>query len=91
MLMQLTPQFGAILLTIVIATVVSVGTHSVDIVNRVLFSVKIIVLVLTLSLLVPHVQSINLLEIKISLRSLGMLILTSLLRPPPFMNFLECS
>jgi tyrosine-specific transport protein len=60
--MQLTPQFGAILLTIVIAAVVSVGTHSVDIVNRVLFSVKIIVLVLTLSLLVPHVQSINLLE-----------------------------
>ncbi len=60
--MQLTPQFGAILLTIIVATVVSVGTHSVDIVNRVLFSVKIIVLVLTLSLLVPHVQSINLLE-----------------------------
>lgn len=56
------PQFGAILLTVIIATVVSIGTHSVDLVNRVLFTVKIVVLVLTLSLLMPHVESINLLE-----------------------------
>jgi len=63
--LELTPQFGAVLLTIIVATVVSIGTHSVDIVNRVLFSVKIIVLALTLSLLFPHVQSINLLEMPV--------------------------
>ncbi|WP_255555026.1 aromatic amino acid transport family protein [Moritella sp. 24] len=62
---ELTPQFGAVLLTIIIATVVSIGTHSVDIVNRVLFSVKIIVLALTLSLLFPHVESIHLLEMPV--------------------------
>jgi len=63
--LELTPQFGAVLLTFIVATVVSIGTHSVDIVNRVLFSVKIIVLALTLSLLFPHVQSINLLEMPV--------------------------
>lgn len=63
--LELTPQFGAILLTIIVATVVSIGTHSVDLVNRVLFSVKIIVLALTLSLLFPHVESINLLEMPV--------------------------
>lgn len=63
--LELTPQFGAILLTVIVATVVSIGTHSVDIVNRVLFSVKIIVLALTLSLLFPHVQSIHLLEMPV--------------------------
>ncbi|WP_017219827.1 aromatic amino acid transport family protein [Moritella dasanensis] len=63
--LELTPQFGAILLTIIVATVVSIGTHSVDMVNRVLFSVKIIVLALTLSLLFPHVESINLLEMPV--------------------------
>ncbi|PKH06745.1 aromatic amino acid transport family protein [Moritella sp. Urea-trap-13] len=65
MSLELTPQFGAILLTIIVATVVSIGTHSVDIVNRVLFSVKIIVLALTLSLLFPHVEAINLLEMPV--------------------------
>jgi len=59
---EMTQQIGAILLTVIIATVVSIGTHSVDLVNRVLFTVKIIVLVLTLGLLMPHVKSINLLE-----------------------------
>ena len=63
--LELTPQFGAILLTMIIATVVSVGTHSVDLVNRVLFTVKIIVLVLTLSLLMPHIQSMHLLEMPV--------------------------
>ncbi|NQZ93239.1 MAG: amino acid permease [Moritella sp.] len=63
--LELTPQVGAILLTIIVATVVSIGTHSVDIVNRVLFSVKIVVLALTLSLLFPHVESINLLEMPV--------------------------
>jgi len=65
MSLELTPQYGAILLTIIVATVVSIGTHSVDMVNRVLFSVKIIVLALTLSLLFPHVESINLLEMPV--------------------------
>ena len=65
MSLELTPQFGAILLTIIVATIVSIGTHSVDMVNRVLFSVKIIVLALTLSLLFPHVESINLLEMPV--------------------------
>jgi len=65
MSLELTPQFGAILLTIIVATVVSIGTHSVDLVNRVLFSVKIIVLALTLSLLFPHVEAINLLEMPV--------------------------
>jgi len=62
---ELTPQIGALMFTVIIATVVSIGTHSVDFVNRILFCLKLVVLVLTLTLLLPHVQTINLLEMPI--------------------------
>lgn len=62
---ELTPQIGALMFTVIIATVVSIGTHSVDFVNRILFGLKLVVLVLTLTLLLPHVQTINLLEMPI--------------------------
>ncbi len=38
------PQLGALLFTILIAAVVSVGTHTVDMVNRILFTAKIVAL-----------------------------------------------
>ncbi|MBP6344536.1 MAG: amino acid permease [Neisseriaceae bacterium] len=52
--------WGTVFFTVVVALVVSIGTHSVDIVNRVLFTLKIIALVIMLSLLLPHVQAENL-------------------------------
>ncbi|WP_064602795.1 tyrosine transporter TyrP [Photobacterium sp. J15] len=59
------PQTGTIFFTLMIASVVSVGTHSVDMVNRVLFGLKIVALTVMLCLLVPHVQSVHLIEMPV--------------------------
>ncbi|MGF1698922.1 tyrosine transporter TyrP [Photobacterium makurazakiensis] len=53
---EVTAQTSAILFTVVIAAIVSIGTHSVDMVNRALFTLKIIALIVMLSLLVPNVD-----------------------------------
>ncbi|MGF1679861.1 tyrosine transporter TyrP [Photobacterium minamisatsumaniensis] len=53
---EVTAQTSAILFTVVIAAIVSIGTHSVDMVNRALFTLKIIALIVMLSLLAPNVD-----------------------------------
>ncbi len=53
-------HLGAVLFTIAAAIVVAIGTHSVDVVNRVLFGLKIIALVVMLFLLLPNIKMSNL-------------------------------
>ncbi|AWK82197.1 tyrosine transporter TyrP [Photobacterium damselae] len=59
---DIAPQIATVVFTFVIASVVAIGTHSVDIVNRVLFTAKIIAMAVMLALLLPQVKSHNLLE-----------------------------
>ncbi|UKA09269.1 aromatic amino acid transporter [Photobacterium damselae subsp. damselae] len=59
---DIAPQIATVIFTFVIASVVAIGTHSVDIVNRVLFTAKIIAMAVMLALLLPQVKSHNLLE-----------------------------
>ncbi|HIF9066425.1 TPA: aromatic amino acid transport family protein [Photobacterium damselae] len=59
---DIAPQIATVVFTFVIAIVVAIGTHSVDIVNRVLFTAKIIAMAVMLALLLPQVKSHNLLE-----------------------------
>lgn len=59
------PQMGAILFTIIIGTIVSIGTHTVDIINRLLFITKVIVLTMMLGLLLPNIQQQHLIEMPI--------------------------
>jgi len=58
-------QLGAILFTMLIGTVVAIGTRSVDMINRSLFSLKLIALVLMLFLLLPHVSVDNLVALPV--------------------------
>ncbi|TMO64488.1 aromatic amino acid transport family protein [Pseudoalteromonas aurantia] len=59
------PQAGSILLAVVIATIVTAGTSTVDKLNRVLFSIKIIVLTSLFFVLTPYVQGTHLLDMPI--------------------------
>ncbi|KAF7774336.1 tyrosine-specific transport protein [Pseudoalteromonas citrea] len=59
------PQAGSILLAIVIAAIVTAGTSTVDKLNRVLFSIKIIVLTSLFFVLTPYVQGAHLLDMPI--------------------------
>ncbi|QUJ66356.1 tyrosine transporter TyrP [Photobacterium sp. GJ3] len=59
------PQVGTIVFTLLIAAVVSIGTHSVDMVNRVLFTLKVIALIVMLSLLLPHIQGQHLVDMPV--------------------------
>jgi tyrosine-specific transport protein len=63
--LSLAPQVGTVGFTVIIAIVVSIGTHSVDMVNRVLFTLKVIALAVMLFLLMPHVQGVHLVEMPI--------------------------
>ncbi|NHB86634.1 tyrosine transporter TyrP [Photorhabdus tasmaniensis] len=54
-------SIGVALFTLIGGGVVCIGTSSVDMVNRVLFSAKLIFLILMLGMMMPHVQSANLL------------------------------
>lgn len=54
--LNVTAQASAAAFTIIIATIVGIGTHSVDMVNRILFTLKIVALVVMLGLLVPNVD-----------------------------------
>jgi len=56
---------GAILFTVLIGTVVAIGTRSVDMINRSLFSLKLIALVLMLFLLLPHISVDNLVALPV--------------------------
>ncbi|MDB6371184.1 tyrosine transporter TyrP [Photorhabdus bodei] len=59
--LSLPASIGVILFTVIGGGIVCIGTSSVDMVNRVIFSAKIIFLVLMLGMMMPHVQHINLL------------------------------
>ncbi|NLS12626.1 amino acid permease [Vibrio sp. SM6] len=52
---QLTPQAANTLFTLIVATVVAVGTATVDKVNRVLFTLKLLAMALVLFFLAPNV------------------------------------
>ncbi|MCC8374957.1 MULTISPECIES: tyrosine transporter TyrP [Photorhabdus] len=59
--LSLPASIGVILFTVIGGGIVCIGTSSVDMVNRVIFSAKIIFLVLMLGMMMPYVQHINLL------------------------------
>ncbi|WP_086967981.1 aromatic amino acid transport family protein [Vibrio coralliirubri] len=54
---ELNAQITTFLFTLLVAGVVTIGTHSVDKVNRVLFGLKLIAMVLVLSFLAPNITS----------------------------------
>ena len=54
---ELNGQITTLLFTLLVAGVVTIGTHSVDKVNRVLFGLKLIAMVLVLSFLAPNITS----------------------------------
>lgn len=54
---------GVLLFTLIAGGIVCVGTHMVDMFNRVLFSAKIILLVVMLGLMMPHIHQTNLLTL----------------------------
>lgn len=56
---------GVLMFTVVAGGIVCVGTHMVDMFNRVLFSAKIILLVVMLALMMPHIHHTNLLTMPI--------------------------
>lgn len=56
---------GLLLFTVFAGGVVCVGTHMVDMFNRILFSAKIILLVVMLGLMMPHIHHTNLLALPV--------------------------
>lgn len=62
---QLPAYAGVLLFTLVGGGVVCFGTHSVDVINRVLFAIKIFFLAAMLILLLPHVQQVSLLSMPV--------------------------
>lgn len=58
---EIKPSAGVLLFTLIAGGIVCIGTHSVDMFNRVLFSAKIILLIIMLTLMMPHVHQANLL------------------------------
>lgn len=63
--LNLDNQLTTLVFTLLVAIVVTIGTHSVDKVNRVLFSLKLIAMVLVLSFLAPNITSQYLLSMPI--------------------------
>lgn len=61
--LRVSPVAGVLLFTLVAGGVVCAGTTLVDLFNRLLFSAKIIFLLVMLALLMPHVHSLNLLTL----------------------------
>ncbi|HEQ1857396.1 TPA: tyrosine transporter TyrP [Providencia alcalifaciens] len=53
-------QTAIVMFTIVGAAIVCVGTHSVDFINRILFTAKTIFLVIMLAVMMPHAEAVNL-------------------------------
>ncbi|MEZ9934468.1 aromatic amino acid transport family protein [Vibrio sp. 10N.261.46.E12] len=54
---ELNGQITTLIFTLLVAGVVTIGTHSVDKVNRVLFGLKLVAMVLVLSFLAPNISS----------------------------------
>ncbi|OTA18201.1 tyrosine transporter TyrP [Xenorhabdus vietnamensis] len=59
---------GSVLFTLIGGSIVCIGTSSVDFINRILFSAKIIFLILMFGLMLLHVQKNNLLSMPIEQR-----------------------
>lgn len=59
------PQIGSIILALLIASIVTAGTGTVDKLNRVLFTIKIIVLASLFFVLTPYVRGEHLLDMPI--------------------------
>ena len=59
------PQVGSIAIAIIVATIVTMGTSAVDKLNRVLFTIKVLVLASLFFVLTPYVQGEHLLEMPI--------------------------
>ncbi len=62
---QLPPQVGAILFAIIFGSIITLGTSTVDKINRLLFAVKVIALASIFYLLTPYVEGQHLLEMPI--------------------------
>lgn len=60
---EISAESGVLLFTLVAGGIVCVGTHMVDMFNRLLFSAKIILLVVMLGLMMPHIHQTNLLTL----------------------------
>lgn len=60
---EISAESGVLLFTLVAGGIVCVGTSMVDMFNRLLFSAKIILLVVMLGLLMPHIHQTNLLTL----------------------------
>ncbi|TSJ52110.1 tyrosine transporter TyrP [Atlantibacter subterranea] len=58
---SITPTSGVLMFTLVAGGIVCIGTHMVDMFNRLLFSAKIVLLVVMLALMMPHIHQANLL------------------------------
>lgn len=52
---------GILLFTLVAGGIVCIGTSSVDLFNRILFSGKVLMLIVMLAVMLPHIQRVNLL------------------------------
>ncbi|EOL9039093.1 tyrosine transporter TyrP [Cronobacter sakazakii] len=61
----ITPATGVLAFTLVGGLIVSIGTHSVDLVNRLLFTAKTIFLVVMLAMMMPHIHQVNLLTLPV--------------------------
>ncbi|MCF2860171.1 aromatic amino acid transporter [Pseudoalteromonas sp. SMS1] len=62
---KIAPQIGSVVLAVVVATIVALGTSTVDKLNRVLFTIKIIVLASLFFVLTPYVHGQHLLNMPI--------------------------
>lgn len=62
---DLAPQTGSVILAILVGTIVTLGTSTVDKLNRVLFTIKIIVLGSLFFVLTPYVRGQHLLDMPI--------------------------
>ncbi|MBQ4831879.1 amino acid permease [Pseudoalteromonas sp. MMG010] len=60
--LNIAPQMASVILACVIAFVITLGTSKVDVLNRVLFSIKIVVLASLFYMLTPYVHTTHLLE-----------------------------
>ncbi|EOV8970703.1 tyrosine transporter TyrP [Cronobacter turicensis] len=63
--MHITPATGVLAFTLVGGLIVSIGTHSVDMVNRLLFTAKTVFLVVMLAMMMPHIHQVNLLTLPV--------------------------
>lgn len=63
--MTLSPAVGTLLFTFIVATVVTIGTATVDKVNRLLFAAKILAMIIVLTFLAPNVTESYLLSMPI--------------------------